>query len=173
MLAVGLLLLRSSTSAATVAMHVRRPRVPSSLCARESTKTRDHTRLQSIWRLVGFIFTTALQVICVRTRIDSGNSSTADITAYNAESILRVSINSSCIFNNDNYYYNNRISIAPYGRNVGGAGGSSDQCSVDAITYCDHLDTVWFTYCFSKAVSLDNLHQRDYDFIHHCPRKYT
>ena len=33
-----------------------------------------------------------------------------------------------CLYNNNN----NRISIAPYGRNFRGAGGRSDQCSVKA-----------------------------------------
>ena len=32
----------------------------------------------------------------------------------------------------DNNNNNNRISIAPYGRNFRGAGGRSDQCSVKA-----------------------------------------
>jgi len=34
--------------------------------------------------------------------------------------------------NNNNNNKENRISIAPYGRNFRGAGGRSDQCSVKA-----------------------------------------
>jgi len=34
--------------------------------------------------------------------------------------------------NNNNSNINNRISIAPYGRNFRGVGGRSDQCSVKA-----------------------------------------